>query len=108
MDSLWLKSGPAHTGEGKWVHDVSSWGGRSSSVHGGKHQAVATRAGTGDPLATAVLREIEDDTRTAAKLTELSGGIKQPKESKLCHFVLIAFSQLCYLTGSHEMRSMAS
>ena len=40
-------------------------------------------------------------------MTELSGGIEQPKESKLCYFVLIAFSQLCYLTGSREMRSMA-
>ncbi len=56
----------------------------------------------------AVLRKIEDDTRTAAKLTELSGGVKQPKETKWFHFAQLAFSQLCYLMGSHGMRSMAS
>ncbi len=43
-------------------------------------------------------------------MSELSGGIRHPKEIKLCHFVLLAFSQLSYLTyltGSREMRSIA-
>ena len=105
MDSLRLQTGQA--GKDKWQNDVATWGQRSSSVRRG-HQTVATQASAGNPLATAVLREIEDDTRTAAKLFELSVGIKQPRESKLCHFVMLAFSQLCYLTGSHEMRSMSS
>ena len=56
MDSLWLQSSQA--GEDNLATDVPTWGRRSSSMHSGKHQTVATQANTGDPLATAVLREI--------------------------------------------------
>ena len=80
MDSLWLQSGQA--GTEKWKADVTTWPQRSSSVHRG-HQTVATQASAGNPQATAVLREIEDDARTAVKLIELSGSIKNPRESKL-------------------------
>ncbi len=104
MDSLRLQSG--QTGTEKWKADVTAWPRRSFSVHRG-HQTVPTQASTRNLQATAVFREIEDDANTAAKLTEMSGSIQNLRESNLCHFVMLASSQLCYFTGSREMFSMA-
>ena len=59
-------------------------------------------------MALALLREIEDDTRIAAKISEGPSPLQTPELSKLTHFALIAFTQLAYASGSHELRAMAS
>ncbi len=59
-------------------------------------------------MALALLREVEDDTRVAGKISEVSSPLQTPELAKLTHFALIAFMQLAYASGSHELRAMAS
>ncbi len=42
-------------------------------------------------------------SRAAVELIELSGSVENPRGAHA-----LAFSNLCYLTGSHDMRSIAS
>ena len=59
-------------------------------------------------MALALLRETEDDTRIAAKISGGPTPLQTPELSKLTHFAMVAFTQLAYASGSHELRSMAS
>ncbi len=59
-------------------------------------------------MALALLREIEDDTRIAAKISEGPTPLQTPELSTFTHFAMLAFTQLAYASGSHELRVMAS
>ena len=105
-ESLWVK--PHQIDEKRWERDAVSWPARAAQTHGGRHQDVSTKAAQGDMMALALLREIEDDTRIAAKISEGPSPLQTPELSKLTHFALRAFTQLAYASGSHELRAMAS
>ncbi len=50
------------------------------------------RANRGDPPALALLREIENDTRAAARLVEMSRIMQTPATSKMCHYTMLALT----------------
>ena len=105
-ESIWVK--PHQIDEKRWERDAVPLPARAEQTHGGRHQDVSTKAAQGDMMALALLREIEDDTRIAAKISEGPSPLQTPELSKLTHFALIAFTQLAYASGSHELRAMAS
>ena len=59
-------------------------------------------------MALALLREIEDNTRIAAKISGRPSPLQTLEFSKLTNCALVAFTQLAYASGSHALRAMAS
>ena len=99
-ESLWVK--PHQIDEKRWERDAVSWPARAAQTHGGRLQDVSTKAAQGDIMALALLREMEDDTGIAAKISEGPSPLQTPKLSKLAPFAMVAFTQLAYTSESQS------